>query len=51
VDLARAKQSIAKIIQQFSADFHNGDSVALGNLYAKNATFGSIKGRDKITAA
>jgi ketosteroid isomerase-like protein len=51
IGFEKAKRSIEKVIQQVSADFHNGDSVAIAGHYATNATFGSVRGRDKITEA
>ncbi len=50
IDLAQARKTIEDIGRQFSEDYKNGDSMALAAHYAKDGTFGSIKGEDLVSA-
>jgi len=45
IDMVQARKTIESIVKQFSEDFKNGDSLALAAYYAKDGTFGSIKGK------
>lgn len=36
--------------KQFSKDFYNGDSLALANYYSSDAIFGSLKGKEILSA-
>ncbi|MEO7446439.1 MAG: nuclear transport factor 2 family protein [Ferruginibacter sp.] len=46
IDLARAAVIIDSLDRQFENHFHNGDSLALFNMYAKDGSFGTVKGND-----
>lgn len=46
IDLQKARIIIESIDKQFSINYLNGDSVAIAALYAKDAEFGSLKGKE-----
>jgi ketosteroid isomerase-like protein len=46
VDVQKAKMIISSIIKQFAEYFLQGDSVALAAMYTKDASLGSVKGKD-----
>jgi ketosteroid isomerase-like protein len=50
IDLQKAKPMIDSLNQQFSKQYFKGDSIALYNMYAKDASFGSAKGNDILSA-
>ena len=50
VDLQKVRQIIEGLDKQFSKDFYNGDSVALANYYSSDARFGSLRGKDILSA-
>ena len=50
VDLQKVRATIEALDKQFSKDFYNGDSVALANYYSSDAKFGSLKGREILSA-
>ena len=50
IDMVQARKLIENNVKQFAKDFKNGDSLALANHYATDGTFGSIKGKDLVSA-
>jgi ketosteroid isomerase-like protein len=46
IDLDEARIMVDKFDKKFSKHFFEGDSIALYNMYAKDATFGTLKGND-----
>ena len=50
VDIQKARTIIEGLDKQFSKDFYNGDSVALANYYSSDAKFGSLKGKEILSA-
>ncbi|HVT85559.1 MAG TPA: nuclear transport factor 2 family protein [Chitinophagaceae bacterium] len=46
IDLPKAKMIVSSIIKQFADYFEQGDSVALAAMYTKDASLGSVKGKD-----
>ena len=50
VDLQKIRSIIEDLDKQFSKDFYNGDSVALANYYSSDAKFGSLKGKEILSA-
>lgn len=50
IDLDEARILVDKFDKQFSKHFFDGDSIALYNMYAKDATFGTLKGDDILKA-
>lgn len=50
IDLKKAKLIIDSLDKQFAQHYYNGDSVAIYNMYAKGASFGSFKGNDILSA-
>ena len=50
IDLGLARKLIENNVKQFAEDFINSDSLALADHYASDGTFGSIKGKDLISA-
>ena len=46
VDLQKAKMIVSSIIKQFAEYYLKGDSVALAAMYTKDASLGSVKGKD-----
>ncbi|MEJ2618559.1 MAG: DUF4440 domain-containing protein [Ignavibacteriaceae bacterium] len=50
IDLQSVRSKIEDLDKQFSKDFYNGDSVALANYYASDAKFGSLKGKEILSA-
>ncbi|MEJ2105641.1 MAG: nuclear transport factor 2 family protein [Ignavibacteriaceae bacterium] len=50
VDIQKARTIIDGLDKQFSKDFYNGDSVALSNYYSSDAKFGSLKGKEILSA-
>ena len=50
VDLQKIRSIIEDLDKQFSKDFYNGDSVALTNYYSSDAKFGSLKGKEILSA-
>ena len=50
VDLQKVRSTIEVLDKQFSKDFYNGDSVALANYYSSDAKFGSLKGKEILSA-
>ncbi len=49
-EIQKARTIIEKIDKQFSEDYLNGDSLALASYYAKDGQFGSVKGKDILSA-
>ena len=49
-DLQKIRSTIEELDKQFSKDFYNGDSIALANYYSSDAKFGSLKGKDILSA-
>jgi len=50
IDLQKIKSTIETLDKQFSKDFYNGDSLALANYYSSDARFGSLKGKEILSA-
>ena len=50
IDIENVRIIIENLDKQFSKDFYNGDSVALANYYSSDAKFGSLKGKDILSA-
>ena len=50
IDLQKVRSTIEALDTQFSKDFYNGDSVALANYYSTDAKFGSLKGKEILSA-
>ncbi len=50
IDLQKVKTIIEGIDKQFAKDFYNGDSLALAKYYSSDAKFGSLKGKDILSA-
>jgi ketosteroid isomerase-like protein len=50
IDLQKIRSTIEALDKQFSKDFYNGDSVALANYYSTDAKFGSLKGKEILSA-
>lgn len=50
VKIQNAKTIIEGLDKQFSEDFYNGDSLALSNYYSSDAKFGSLKGKEILSA-
>ena len=50
IELEKARTIIESLDKQFSKDFYNGDSVALANYYSREAKFGSLKGKEILSA-
>jgi ketosteroid isomerase-like protein len=48
-EIQKARSVIENIGKQFSEDYLNGDSLALASYYAKDAQFGSLKGKDILS--
>ncbi len=46
IDLVKARTLVDSFDKQFSKHFFDGDSIAIYNMYAKDATFGPLKGDD-----
>ena len=46
VDLQKAKMIVNSIIKQFAEYYLKGDSVALAAMYTKDASLGSVEGKD-----
>ena len=46
IDLVEARIIVDKFDKEFSKHYFEGDSIALYNMYAKDATFGPLKGDD-----
>jgi len=51
IDLVQARKIIESKVKQFEVDVNNADSLAVANHYAKEGSFGSIKGKDKLISA
>lgn len=49
IDLKKARATIEGIDKQFSKDYLNGDSIAIAAHYAKDAQFGSLKGKEILS--
>ena len=49
-DLQKIRSKIEALDKQFSKDFYNGDSLALANYYSSDARFGSLKGKEILSA-
>jgi ketosteroid isomerase-like protein len=49
-DLQKTRSIIEDLDKQFSKDFYNGDSLALANYYSSDAKFGSLKGKEILSA-
>ncbi len=49
-DIKKVKAIIENLDKQFSKDFYDGDSVALANYYSNDARFGSLKGKEILSA-
>lgn len=47
IDLDEARILVDKLDKKFSKHYFDRDSVALYNMYAKGATFGTLKGEGK----
>jgi len=50
IDIENARNIIENLDKQFSQDYYNGDSVALAIYYSSDAKFGSLKGKDILSA-
>ena len=50
IDLQKAKIIVDSLGKQFSKYYFNGDSVALAAMYTKDASLGSLKGKDILLA-
>jgi ketosteroid isomerase-like protein len=50
IDLKIARSKIEALDKKFSKDFYNGDSLALANCYSNDARFGSLKGKEILSA-
>ena len=50
IDIQKARTVIEGIDKQFSKDFYNGDSLALAKYYSSDAKFGSLKGKEILSA-
>ena len=50
IDLNKVRSTIEALDRQFSKDFYNGDSIALANYYSSDAKFGSLKGKEILSA-
>ena len=50
IDLQKIRSTIEALDRQFSKDFYNGDSIALANYYSSDAKFGSLKGKEILSA-
>jgi ketosteroid isomerase-like protein len=50
IDLQKARQIIDSLDKQFEQYYFNGDSIAVYNMYTKDASFGSLKGNDILSA-
>ncbi|MBK5270578.1 MAG: nuclear transport factor 2 family protein [Bacteroidia bacterium] len=50
IDLKKARIIIDSLDKQFSKYYFEGDSVALAAMYAKDGSFGSLKGNDILSA-
>ncbi len=50
IDLDEARILVDKFDKKFSKHFFEGDSIALYNMYAKDATFGTVKGKEILKA-
>ena len=50
IEIEKARNIIEILDKQFSEDFYNGDSIALANYYSSDAKFGSLKGKDILSA-
>jgi ketosteroid isomerase-like protein len=51
IDLVKIKGLLQELDDQFAENFNNADSVALADHYAKDGTWGSIKGKDNLISA
>jgi ketosteroid isomerase-like protein len=51
IDLVKVRELLQEMDDQFSENFNNADSVALAEHYAKEGTWGSIKGKDNLISA
>ena len=49
-EIQKAREILENIDKQFSKDYLNGDSLALASYYAKDGQFGSLKGKDILSA-
>ena len=50
IDLIKARVIVDSLDKQFSKHFFEGDSIALYNMYAKGAYFGTSKGKDILSS-
>ena len=50
IDLVKARAIVDSLDKQFSKYFFEGDSLALYNMYAKGAYFGTSKGKDILSS-
>ena len=50
IDLIKARVLVDSLDKQFSKHFFEGDSLALYNMYAKGAYFGTSKGKDILSS-
>ncbi|WP_297690699.1 DUF4440 domain-containing protein [uncultured Eudoraea sp.] len=50
IDLIKARAIIDSLDKKFSKHFFEGDSLALYNMYAKGAYFGTSKGKDILSS-
>ena len=50
IDLQKVRSTIEALDTQFSKDFYNGDSIALADYYSSDAKFGSLKGKEILSA-
>ena len=51
IDLKKVKGLLQELDDQFAESFNNADSVAIAEHYAKEGTWGSIKGKDNLASA
>ena len=50
IDLDNARKIVDRIDKEFSKHFFNGDSIALYEMYAKGAFFGTLKGENILSS-
>ena len=50
IDLIKARATVDSLDKKFSKHFFEGDSLALYNMYAKGAYFGTSKGKDILSS-
>jgi ketosteroid isomerase-like protein len=51
INLEEVKELLQELDDQFSESFNNSDSVAIAEHYAKDGTWGAIKGKENLISA